>query len=34
LCGLAVCLDDVIDAEEHKLFPAIEEALRQSDRRA
>jgi hypothetical protein len=34
LSGLAVCLDDVIDAEEHKIFPAIHKALFEMDRGA
>ncbi len=32
LCGLAVCLDDAIDAEERRLFPAIQKALFEMDR--
>ena len=32
LCGLAVCLDDAIDSEEHKIFPAIHKALFEADR--
>lgn len=34
LCGLAVCLDDLIDSEEHKIFPAIHQALFETDRSA
>ncbi len=34
LCGLAVCLDDVIDSEEHRIFPAIHKALFEVDRSA
>ena len=32
LSGLAVCLDDVIDDEERKIFPAIHKALFDMDR--
>jgi hypothetical protein len=32
LSGLAVCLDDMIDDEEHKIFPAIHRALFEMDR--
>lgn len=34
LCGLAVCLDDAIDAEERKIFPAIQKALFETDQGA
>jgi hypothetical protein len=32
LCGLAVCLDDAIESEERKIFPAIHKALCEKDR--
>jgi len=32
LCGLAVCLDDAIVSEEDKIFPAIHQALFETDR--
>jgi hypothetical protein len=34
LCGLAVCLDDAIDVEERKIFPAIHQALFEMDHTA
>jgi hypothetical protein len=34
LCGLVVCLDDAIDVEERKIFPAIHKALFEMDHSA
>ena len=34
LGALAVCLDDAIDAEERKIFPAIQKAIFEMDRDA
>jgi hypothetical protein len=33
LCGLAVCLDDAIERDDRKIFPAIHQALCGNDRR-